>query len=267
MKRRSFVKSSIITGALATWLPGAAMAVGHAENLKKSNQEFYELRVYTLNNLAQQKIIEDYFKDAAIPVLNRLGTKNIGVFTELEPTGQTKIYVIIPFKSLEDYLNIQEKMSRDEVYNQAASSYLNAPAKVPAYERLESSLLKAFIQFPAIDVPPNKARMFELRRYESPGENAGKKKIEMFNEGGEIKIFKRVGLTPVFMGETIIGGLRPNLTYMITFDDMAEHDRNWKIFRDDPEWKKLSAIPEYGNDRLISKITSIYLVATSFSQV
>lgn len=267
MKRRSFVKSSIITGVLSSWLPGTAMAGENTGNAKRSNQEFYELRVYTLKDAVQQKLVEDYFQHAAIPALNRLGSKNIGVFTELKPAGQTRLYVIIPYRSLNDYSQVQEKLSRDEIYNQAASAYLNAEAKEPAYERIESTLLKAFSSFSKIEVPPKKARIFELRRYESPGENAGKKKIEMFNEGGEINIFKRVGLTPVFMGETIIGDLMPNLTYMITFDDMAEHDQNWKKFRDDPEWKKLSTIPEYGNDRIISKITSLYLIPVGFSQI
>ena len=57
----------------------------------------------------------------------------------------------------------------------------------------------------------------------------------MFKEGGEISIFKRVGLTPVFLEATLIGPLRPNLTYMLTFGDMTEHDQNWKIFSSDPE--------------------------------
>lgn len=109
--------------------------------------------------------------------------------------------------------------------------------------------------------------MFELRRYESSGEAAGQKKIEMFNTAGEIEIFKRVGLTPVFFGETIIGSFRPNLTYMLTYDDMDEHGRNWNVFRNDPEWKRISAIPEYANAKIVSRITSTFLVPTAYSQI
>jgi len=89
----------------------------------------------------------------------------------------------------------------------------------------------------------------------------------MFNEAGEIDIFKRVGMTPVFFGETLIGGMRPNLTYMLTFDDMDEHDRNWKTFGSDPEWKKISSMPEYANAKIVSRITRTFLVPTAFSQV
>ncbi len=120
---------------------------------------------------------------------------------------------------------------------------------------------------PRLEVPERKDRMFELRRYESSGEAAGKKKIEMFNELGEIAIFKRVGLTPVFFGETLIGEMRPNLTYMLTFDDMAEHDKNWKAFGSDPEWQRIRTIPEYADAKIVSRITRTFLVPTSFSQI
>ncbi len=141
------------------------------------------------------------------------------------------------------------------------------PAAEPAYERIQSSFLKAFAGMPTMQVPANKSRIFELRRYESASEEAGKMKIKMFNDVGEISIFKRVGLTPVFFGETIIGEMRPNLTYMLTFDDMPQHDKNWKAFAEDPEWNKIKAIQEYADAKIVSRITRTFLVPTSFSQI
>ena len=262
MKRRAFVKSSLLLTSLGSLIPAVSKA-----NSKKSKQEFYELRVYTLKNETQEKLVDNYFQAAAIPALNRLGSKNIGVFKELKPEGQTKIFVLIPFASLDDFLKVEEKLFKDANYLQAGASYLTAPATEPAYDRIESSLMKAFVHLPKIEVPQNKPRIFELRRYESATETAGKKKIEMFNDAGEIDIFKRVGLTPVFFGETLIGGMRPNLTYMLTYDDMEEHDRNWKTFGSDPEWKKISSMPEYANSKIVSRITRTFLVPTAFSQV
>jgi len=262
MKRRSFVKSSILLGSLGSLVPEISKAAP-----KKSRVEFYELRVYTLKNEAQEKLVENFFQTAAIPALNRLGSKNIGVFKELKPEGQTKIFVLIPFASFDNFLKLEEKLAGDGAYQQAGTAYLSAPATEPAYDRIESSLLKAFTQLPKMEVPPNKPRIFELRRYESASERAGKKKIEMFNDAGEIDIFKRVGLTPVFFGETLIGGMRPNLTYMLTYDDMEEHDRNWKTFGSDPEWKKISGMPEYANAKIVSRITRTFLVPLPSSQV
>jgi hypothetical protein len=264
MKRRSFVKTTLLTGSSITSivpLAGAADAQS-----KKTMHELYELRVYTLKDKKQQQLVENYFERAAIPTLNKLGSKHVGVFRELQPEGQTKLFVVIPFASADAFINADDSLLNDSQYVQAAQAYLNAPAEEPAYMRIESSLLKSFKQMPKMEVPEKRSRIFELRRYESASESAGKKKIEMFNEA-EINVFKRVGLTPVFFGETIIGGLRPNLTYMITFDDMEEHDRNWKTFGSDPEWKKISSIPDYADAKIVSNITRTFLEPTAFSQI
>jgi hypothetical protein len=264
MKRRSFVKTSLLTGSSITAIAPMLSAADN-EN-KKAAQEFYELRVYTLKDEKQQQLVEKYFEKAAIPALNKLGSKNVGVFRELNPEGHTKLFVVIPFSSGESFIKAEDRLLADAQYVQSAQEYLNAPATDPAYVRIESSLLKSFQQMPKMEVPDKKSRIFELRRYESASENAGKKKIEMFNQS-EINVFRRVGLTPVFFGETIIGGLRPNLTYMITFDDMDEHDRNWKTFGSDPEWKKISSMPEYADAKIVSNITRTFLEPTSFSQI
>lgn len=266
MKRRSFVKASLLTCSFAAFDPLTGKASA-GYNSSKDSREFYELRTYTLKTKEQQKLVEEYFQNAAIPALNKLGSKNIGVFKELKPESISKIYALIPYKSIEDFISTTDKLNLDKDYVARAAAYLNAPASAPAYDRIESSFLRAFTGFPEIEVPQKKSRIFELRRYESPGEAAGKKKIEMFESAGEIAIFKRTGLTPVFFGETIIGSHRPNLTYMITFDDMDEHDRNWKIFGSDPEWKKISSLPEYADAKIISNITATFLMPYEFSQV
>ena len=262
MKRRSFVKASLFTTALGAAIPSSAMATK-----SKNERDFYELRVYTLKNEVQQILVADFYKNAAIPAMNRISTKPIGIFKELQTNGQTKIYVLIPHNSIEDFALMDEKLFEDKAYQQQGSDYLNVSATVPAYERIESSFLKAFTHFPKIEVPENKTRIFELRRYEHATENAGKKKLEMFNDGGEIDIFKRLGFKPVFFGETLIGPMRPNLTYMITFDDMESHDNHWKSFVADAEWKKISVIPDYADAKLVSRITSTLLIPLSFSQI
>lgn len=264
MKRRSFVKASLLTTVSAAVVPQISKG---AEVFSRKDRDFYELRVYTLKNEKQQQLVEAYFKDAAIPALNRLGNKNIGVFTELKPDGQTKLYVLIPFNSGSDFLTVEDRLAKDKLYLKAAEPYLLAPAADPAYERIESSLLKAFTHMPKLEVPEHKQRIFELRRYEHATESAGQKKLEMFNNAGEVDLFKRLGFNPVFFGETVIGERRPNLIYMVTFDDMDAHDRHWKAFGGDPEWKKISKIPDYADAKLVSHITSTFLSPASCSQI
>lgn len=264
MERRSFVKASLLTTVSAAIVPQISKGT---ESLAQKDRDFYELRVYTLKTEAQQKLVEAYFKDAAIPALNRLGSKNIGVFTELKPEGQTKLYVLIPFNSGSDFLTAEDKLAKDKVYLEAAKPYLNAPAADPAYERIESSLLKSFIHMPKLEVPEHKPRIFELRRYEHATESAGKKKLEMFNDAGEVDLFKRLGFNPVFFGETVIGEKRPNLIYMVTFDDMDAHGTHWKAFGSNPEWKKISKMPDYADAKLVSHITSTFLSPADCSQI
>jgi hypothetical protein len=111
-------------------------------------------------------------------------------------------------------------------------------------------------------------RVFQLRTYESPSDKTGFKKIEMFNTA-EIAVFRKVGLHPVFFGQTLAGTKMPNLTYMLGFQDMAESKANWKKFGGDPEWKKLSTMPEY-MDKVILRnkgVTNLYLKPASYSQI
>src|SRR4030081_2259694 len=105
---------------------------------------------------------------------------------------------------------------------------------------------------PKLEKPDaSKPRLLNLRVYESHNERAAKKKIEMFNKS-ELAIFRRVGLTPVFFGETVVGGAMPNLTYLLVFPDEASRQAAWAKFRDDAEWVKLKAVPEYADKEIVS---------------
>ncbi|RPJ60592.1 MAG: NIPSNAP family protein, partial [Acidobacteria bacterium] len=135
--------------------------------------------------------------------------------------------------------------------------------------RMESSLMLAFEQMPKVTASPlaveKKSRIFEMRIYESHHGMMAKKKVEMFNEGGEIAIFRKTGLQPVFFGETLVGPRMPNLTYMVVFPDWAAREKAWDTFRNDPDWKKLSADPKYADT--VSNITDLILRPTAYSQV
>jgi hypothetical protein len=92
------------------------------------------------------------------------------------------------------------------------------------------------------------------------------KKIEMFNEG-ELAIFRRAGLAPVFFGEALAGPKLPNLTYLIVFDDMAAHDRCWGAFGRDPAWRKLSTTPGYTDAEIVCNISNVFLRPLAGSQI
>jgi hypothetical protein len=232
-------------------------------------QQFYEIRIYQISQKSQEDRVEAFLKDAFLPALHRAGIPTVGVFKPIETdTAFGKlIYVFIPFKTVDQYLGIDDKFKKDEVYQAAGKSFLDAPFNDPSFKRYESILLKAFSFMPEFKAPSYKnapaERIYELRSYESATEAKADKKIQMFNEGGEIKIFESIGANAVFYGEVLFGSLKPRLMYMTTYSDMKSHDDHWTAFRATEGWKKLSAIEEYKNT--VSKINPYLLHPTSYS--
>ena len=88
----------------------------------------------------------------------------------------------------------------------------------------------------------------------------------MFNEG-EIGIFVRAGLAPVFFGDTVIGPRMPSLTYMLTFADVADLNAKWTVFGSDPAWQELSQRPGNTDPEIVSNISNLYLSPLSCSQI
>lgn len=267
MKRRDFVKTSVV----ATSAIGLGQAqVMAADKAAGTTQEYYELRTYTLKPGAEPKSLHDFLRDAAIPAWNRLGSQPIGAFTPRDAAETPLLYVLIPHASLEAFATAANRLADDAEFQKAGATYLNLPSTDPAYARFESSLMRAFAGMPRLILPPysteKKPRLFELRTYESHSEKAALKKIEMFNTG-EVELMRRVGLGPVFFGEMIVGTQLPNLTYMLSAENTDLHKQHWDAFRTDPEWKKMSAIPEYANAKIVSKITNKFLVPTPYSQI
>jgi hypothetical protein len=214
---------------------------------------------------AARNQVGNFLKNVGIPAMNRIGIKPVGVFTPVYGPSQPTLHVLLVHDSLDSVLQASSRLLADPEVREKGASFIDASLSDPAFVRYESSLMAAFSHMPTIEPPAFKERIFELRIYESHSAKAGKKKVEMFNEGGEIAIFKKTGLNPVLFGETIIGPNLPNLTYMLAFKDMADRDANWQVFRDHPDWKKLSGDPAYKDT--VSNITDIILRPTEYSQI
>jgi hypothetical protein len=243
----------------------AVPALGAAEAIKPAAiKELYELRTYESRFGLPQSNIENYFKDALIPALNRQGVKAIGVFREMGKSDPAKLYALIPHPSMESYATAATRLASDAAYAKASQAYNDlAPDKAP-YARYSTSLLSAFDALPQMIAPATGNRIFELRTYEGYSEDAVRRKVKMFNVD-EIPIFNKVKLNPVFFGQVIAGEHMPCLTYMLTFKDMAERDANWKAFSADADWKRVSQLPEYANT--VSNIIRVFLEPVAYSQV
>ncbi|MBI1321368.1 MAG: NIPSNAP family containing protein [Candidatus Hydrogenedens sp.] len=260
MDRRAFLA---MTGTTAAMLGGIEASA--QDDAAGGGRDYYELKRYLLDTEEQRAGLDAFLAEAALPALERHGFGPVGVF--VDPDEISPVYVLIRHKSLDTLTQLLHILGGDAEFMEKGTAFLNAPAKTPAYARMESSLLYAFSGMPQMarptDVP---GRVFQLRIYESPTVLTGQTKIEMFNSA-EIAIFHKCGMTPVFFGEAIVGDKLPNLTYMLGFESRDAQNAAWKTFVQDPDWKELSARPEYANDKIISHITNLNLVPTAYSQI
>ncbi|WP_437397378.1 NIPSNAP family protein [Flagellimonas lutimaris] len=235
----------------------------------QEEREFYQLKIYSFSSEEQIMTTDNYLKNAFMPAVKKQGIDKVGVFkfrTNETDTVQ-KTYVLLPFESLEQFKALDQKLMEDEEYVTAGNAYINANYDNPPYDHIESIVLQAFTDMPMMKVPnldsPRSERIYELRSYESPTEKYYRNKVDMFNAGGEVKLFDQLEFNAVFYGEVLSGPKMPNLMYMTTHADMATREKNWEAFVDSPEWKELSALPKYENN--VSHADIWFLYPTEYS--
>lgn len=232
-------------------------------------REYYQLKTYLLDTEEQEKSTDKYLSEALLPTLKKLNIKNVGVFKPrtIDSLNPRSIKVLIPMKGIADLETIETKLQKDKVYMASAKDFLDAPFKNPPYARVESVLIKAFIDMPKMKPSPlngpRKDRIYELRSYESATEAKYINKVDMFNKGGEVSLFKDLGFNAVFYGEVLSGANMPNLMYMTTFENQASRDAHWKSFSNSPVWNKLKVKPMYQNN--VSKNDTRFFYPTEYS--
>lgn len=235
----------------------------------KSPAEYYKIIVYHCTGDSQLAVVDNYLKEALLPVAHQAGIRNIGVFKPVtnDTVADKRIIVWMPAKDLAKLISLkvlEEKWTGQPAGRQA---YQSAPYNHPPFARYETILLSAFRLAPAMSLPslksPRAEHIYELRSYESPTEKLFDNKVTMFNEGGEIALFRRLGFNAVFYASVISGSRMPNLMYLTSFENMAEREAHWKTFSADPEWKRLSSLPEYQHN--VSRADIILMRATDYS--
>jgi NIPSNAP len=231
-------------------------------------QYYYQLKVYHLKTRQQEEKLDHYLKDAYLPALHRAHISKVGVFRTLdEDTSGKRVYVLVPYTSLNELENTPARLAGDRQYLSDGKEYLEAAYNELPYERLQTIVLKAFPKWPAPTVPQLTAnkpdRIYELRSYESPTENYNINKVKMFNDGGETALFERLNFNAVFYAEVMAGSRMPNLMYMTTFNSKEDRDKHWEAFSNDPQWKTLVASPEYQHN--VSKADIIFVHPAEYS--
>lgn len=260
MDRRKFIAASTAAGF---------GVVSSASAEASERRCFYELiRAEVVNN-AQKGAFEQYWAEAAIPALNRQGIEPVGVLRPKYGSHGLDYHILIPHPTIESFLGCWDKLAEDEEYLSRGSEFLKSSMEAPSYYRFSTSLLHAFTHLPSLEMPEKlkskSGRIFEVRIYESHNREKALLKVEMFNEGGEIQLFKATGMNPVMFGETLAGEKMPNLTYMLAFENMEERDAAWKTFVESDGWNKMKDLPRYKDT--VCAVTDLILSPASCSQI
>ncbi len=82
-----------------------------------------------------------------------------------------------------------------------------------------------------------------------------------------IDIFKRHGMESVgYWVPEDPEKSKTTLIYIISHASREQATKNWADFRNDPEWKKVSAESE-ANGKIVQKVESVYMDPTDFSKL
>jgi len=271
VRRRAFLAAS---GAAV--FGGTLAAAGAGEGAEPtappaSGPALLEMRSYHFRFGPMEARFAEYAKGALVPARNRAGINPVGAFTVLFGPDTPTVRLLLPHPSAESLASLEGRLAADAEYRRAAAVFLGLPATDPPYVRYDSTVMVPFERFPVIEAPAGPAaapsRIFELRTYSSPSEGGRAKKIEMFESLGEIPIFRRLAMAPVFFGRDIVGTGLPSLTYMLAFADLAAREKGWTAFRDDPEWVKLRSTAGYANADIMTGINVMLLRPTDYSQI
>ena len=209
----------------------------------------------------------EFYSKHFYPALKKAGAGPAGFFNSVIGEQSPFLLAVLSYPSLAAMEAVEEKLAADSAFQKAFEEY-NSTSEL-SYIRMDSSLLRGFRTVPGLEIPPAAAspRIFELRTYESMNVTTCRRKVKMFDDDGEIDIFRHFGMRPVFFGEAIVGKNLPNLTYMLAFDDLAARDKAWRAFGTSPEWKKLSGRPELADALLVTNISNSILRPLPFSDV
>ena len=257
IKRRSF----LATGA-AAGLAAPAHAAGKTSMIELAYFRFRN----SLKN--ERQVTTDFLAQGLLPALKRAGITRMGFFSSLIGGNAPFVLSVTEYPSAAAWEETDDKLSADKEFQKALDSYSEAVAQ--GYVRIENSLLRSFDSVPALETPaPAKgdaSHVFELRVYESNTMKTLARKVKMFDEG-EVAIFRKYGLAPVFFGTTLAGRNMPNLTYMVAVQSLADREAAWQRFASSPEWKEMSARPGLSDGEIVSNISNEILRPLPFSPI
>jgi hypothetical protein len=227
MDRRDFL------GAVAA-APLSGAFAGQDSSSKKPG--CYVVQHYRLQLGSQGTRLSEFISKSYLPAVARAQGGPTLVLDAQLSEHLPLVTVIDAYASTEEMFGIRARLLADKVFQESTDAWQAGPER--PFESLSSELLEAPAFAPAFTPPatrPKASRIFEMRIYQTHTSKELRGLVERFAEA-EVKILSRAGSDPVMFGTTLFGNDRPNLTWMLAFDDMAAREKFSAAFNADPEW-------------------------------
>src|SRR5690606_19692820 len=102
-----------------------------ASNLfgQTQKRDIYELRIYHIDSPDQEKRLDAYLKNALLPAFHGSRIPKVGVFKPVhsdETEKGSKVYLFIPFTSMDQFLELPSRLENNSKYNKAGKDYVDA---------------------------------------------------------------------------------------------------------------------------------------------
>lgn len=271
MKRRDFITAAATVAATTGFLGNTFAQEGRQRREGRPRPEanrraFIEWRVmYTKDAAARDSLVNE-MDEILLPIRKELGFEKTGIFTlnidmhndSPQPKYENAVFILTSSSSMQAFVNLDRKTIakwpkdafRDQLEN----------------EDTDCSLLYAFADCPDIEVPTlSPERILQYRHYWSPNIERNQAKLKMFDIRGELKLFREVGIAPVFFGETLFGQMMPNIAYMASFENDAARKKGWEAFVNHDEWNKMKNEEEFKNTA--TRIVNLFLKPSPKSEI
>ena len=259
MDRRAFLVGAGGAAALfPAWTPVQAQTAGKRVG-------YYEFGFFRMTQGDRPARLAKATR-SGLPLIEKYNFGPVGFFDMSIGPESPSLVRLVCWENLGQREEVSEKMGRDPEYLKLLADLESGPE--PPYDRADTFLVRATAFSPPLAASPSeqKPRLFELRVYHSPTYRQLIALEERF-AGPEIKIFHRCGVHPLLYSSTYFGENRPNLTYLIPFENLAAREKAWAAFGADPEWIKVrkESIEKHGQ---ISSVIQISLYrATAYSPI
>ncbi len=264
INRRAFLKKNASAALASAAVAGAGPAGLNAD--APGSRYLVEMVTFRLQNGAQVAGALGWLEKRAIPLWQKHRFGPVGVFTEDVGPHIPAVHFIRIYASLAEREAAWNRLTADADWGGAVS---DLEKDGPAFYREESILMNSTPFSPPIrPVAPDEPTrgIFELRIYETPTWRQLGYLHDRF-DGGEIAIFHKSGIHPIFYADTLIGPNQPNMAYMIPFESYAQRERAWAAFRENPDWLKLRDESVRRGGEIVRNIANMILVPARFSMI